>query len=226
MKQQQLNFNIWRFIKITGVAALFTGAAILFFACENDIEKIRAFSSPENLPLVESIDFSTQLKDSGIVSFTLKAPKVLRYESDGKQYTEFPEGMDLKKYDKDGNITSSIRSDYAKQSVIDNVWEANNNVIATNVKGDTLKTEHLIWEREKGIIYNNEYVKIISDDRIIWGEGFTSDEEMNDWKILKFRGSIYITVDSDQNINNEQMPENSLETDKEKTFGKELQLKK
>ena len=220
----KLAFNISKFINSTCIAVLFTGAAILFYACENDIEKIKAFSSQEDLPLAEIIDFTTMSTDSGKLSYTLKAPKVLRYERDGKKYTEFPKGMELKRFDKSGKMVSSIRADYAKQEVLEDKWEATNNVIATNFKGDTLKTEHLIWEHEKGIIYTDEYVKIISTDRIIWGEGFTSDEQMEDWKIKRPKGNIFVTVDSEQPQEVGQLPQNETDTIEEIPFNRELQF--
>ncbi len=226
MKQSRLNFKIWQIIKLLRVAALFSGAAILFFACENDIEKIKAFSSPENLPTAEITDFETMSTDSGKVSFTLKAPRLLRFEIDGKEYVEFPEGMELKEYDTNGNVVSSIRADYAKEFVKENKWEAKNNVVATNIKGDTLKTEHLFWEREKGIIYTEDYVKIIRPDQIITGIGFTSDEKMQDWKIKNPKGTIYVTVDTERDKKVNQTPEPRPDTLKEKPFRGELQFKK
>jgi len=224
MKRPQLDFSSWQIFKCTSVAVLFAGAAILFYACENDIDKVKAFTSPEDLPMAEAINFETMLTDSGKISFTLKAPKLKRYEMDGKEYTEFPEGMELKKYDINGNIVSSIRADYAKQSMLDDKWEANNNVIATNIKGDTLKTEHLIWEREKGIIYNDEYVKIISPDRIIWGDGFTSDEQMQDWRIKRPKGNIFVTVESEQSGNVETSTEELQDTTEKQTDNGVLQF--
>lgn len=211
MKSQQLNSKIWQIVKNYSVAVLLAGAAILFYACENDIEKIKAFSSPENLPTVEITDFKTMSTDSGRVSFTLKAPKLLRYENVGKSFVIFPDGMELKKFDMNGNIVSSIRADFAKQYVDEDKWEASNNVIATNIKGDTLKTEHLIWEREKGLIHTDDYVKIISPDRIITGIGLTADEKMDDWKIKKPKGSFYVTVDTEKNKDDKQMPEDNIE---------------
>ena len=59
MKRPRQDSKILSFIKCISVAVLFTGAAILFFACENDIEKIKAFSSTEDLPMAEIIDFNT-----------------------------------------------------------------------------------------------------------------------------------------------------------------------
>ncbi len=186
--------------KIFRFAALCGGAAFLFWSCENNIEKIKAFSSPENLPLQEATDFETLFTDSGEVRFMLKAPKLLRFETDGEPYVEFPEGIHLVKYDADQTIISSITADYAKQYEEEDKWEAKNNVIATNANGDTLKTEHLIWEEKTEKIYTEEYVKIIRPDQIITGIGFRSDQSLENWRIKNPKGTIYVDLE-EQNQN-------------------------
>lgn len=205
MKQQRLGSNIIQHIRIFGIAALSWGAAILFYGCENKIEEIKAFYSAENLPILEARNFETLFTDSGQVRFLLKTPKLLRFEDDGRNYIEFPEGMELVKFDANRNVISSITADYAKQFLAEDKWEAKNNVVATNSQGDTLKTEHLIWEEKKEIIYTEEFVKIIRADQIITGIGFTSDQKLQNWKIKNPKGTIYV------NVNNENQPVNSPE---------------
>ena len=181
--------------KIFRIAVLISGAAILFSGCEkNNIEKIKAFSSPENLPLQEATNFQTLFTDSGEVRFSLKAPKLLRFENDGKPFVEFPEGIELVKYDENQNIISSITSEYAKQYPNEDKWEAKNNVVATNLAGDTLKTEHLIWEERTEKIYTEEFVKIIRPDQIITGIGFESDQTLANWRIKNPKGTIYVDL--------------------------------
>jgi LPS export ABC transporter protein LptC len=216
MKLQLSDSNIGKYIRIFGIAALFTGAAILFYSCENNIEQIKAFYSTENLPILEATNFETLFTDSGKISYSLKAPKLMRFEDEGRNYIEFPEGMELIKFDNNKRIISSITADYAKQFVAEDKWEAKNNVIATNAQGDTLKTEHLIWEEKKEIIYTEEYVKIIRIDQIITGVGFTSDEKLQNWKIKNPKGTIYISVNTEnqQNDLSEPAPENSSNTPK------------
>lgn len=203
MKRPKQGFNIKKLIENINIAALFTGAAILFYACQNNIEEIKTYSITDDMPFAEFVNLYTKKTDSGRISFTLKAPKLLSFKIEGKEFSEFPEGLELKKFDRNGNIVSSIKADYAKQNVLEDTWEAMNNVVATNIQGDTLKTEHLIWEGDNGKIHTNEYVKIISADRIIYGDGLTSDEQMQDWKILKPKGTIFVTVDNtSQQVNN------------------------
>ena len=137
MKQQLLGFNINRYIRIFSIAALISGAAILFYGCENNIEQIKDFYNNENLPILEAKNFETLFTDSGKVQYSLKAPKLLQFQDEGRDYIEFPEGMQLIKFDENKNIISSITADYAKQFVSEDKWEAKNNVIATNAQGDT-----------------------------------------------------------------------------------------
>ena len=153
MKQQKLGSKILKKIFNIRIAVLFTGAAILLSACENNLEKIKAFSFPEDLPVVEASYFETLYTDSGEVRFFLKAPKLLQFDIEGKTYIEFPQGIELIKYDENQNIISSITADYAKNFEKEEKWEAKNNVVATNAQGDTLKTEHLIWEEKEGRIH-------------------------------------------------------------------------
>ncbi len=198
-------------LKNIRIAVLVLGTAILFFACEkSNIEQIKAFSSPENLPIVEANNFETLYTDSGTIRFLLKTPKLLRFENDGKAYSEFPNGVHIEQYDNNQKITSSITADYAKQFEKEEKWEAKNNVIVTNSKGDTLKTEHLIWEEKTEKIYTEEFVKIISEDRVITGKGLTSDQDMQNWTIKKPQGDIYLKVDKKESLQVEQPKESEL----------------
>ncbi len=204
MKIQKLDFKIFQFIKDIRIAVLVMGTAILFYACsDNDIDKIQAFVSPEDLPVQEAINFETLHTDSGQVRFSLKTPKLLRFENEGKSYVEFPKGIQLVRYDEKQNIIFTITADYAKQFEKEAKWEAKNNVVVTNVDGDTLKTEHLILEEKTENIYTEEFVKIIRENQVITGIGLTSDQNMTNWRIKNPKGTIYVDV-KQQNQKTEQ----------------------
>uniref|UniRef100_UPI003216293F LPS export ABC transporter periplasmic protein LptC n=1 Tax=uncultured Draconibacterium sp. TaxID=1573823 RepID=UPI003216293F len=196
MKIQQLDSRIFQYIKKINIAVLVMGTAILFYACnDNNIDKIQAFTTQDNLPIQEAVNFETIYTDSGQVRFSLKTPKLLRFLNDGVEYTEFPLGVQIIKYDANQNIISSIKADYAKEFTKESKWEAKNNVVVTNAQGDSLKTEHLIWEEKTEKIYTDEFVRIIQDNQSITGIGLVSDQDMLNWKITKPQGTILIDVD-------------------------------
>lgn len=225
MKQLLLDSKIYRFIKNTRIAALFLGAAILFYACENDIEKIQAFSSSENLPIIEAVNFETLFTDSGQVRYSLKAKQLLRFNIDGVEFLEFPKGVEIIQYDAKQKVVSSLTSDYAKQFVKDERWEAKNNVIATNLAGDTLKTEHLIWEEKSEKIYTEEFVEIVREDGIYTGIGLTADETLQEWRINKLKGIIYVEV-QEKKSKNAVSTNIDIKEKKDKPFDGPIQLKK
>lgn len=200
MKTQESDSNSSPLIYKIGIAVLVLGTAILFSACgKNDLAKIQAFTTNENLPIQEASDFQTMYTDSGEIRYTLNAPKLLRFENDGQSYIEFPEGVKIVKYNDQKKIISSLKADYAKQFVKDSRWEAKNNVVVTNIEGDSLKTEHLTWDEKAEKIFTEEYVKIIRQDQVITGIGLTSDQDMMNWKIKNPKGILYVTVNNNQN---------------------------
>ncbi len=184
-----------KYIKSTIIAALVSGAAILFFGCENNLETIKAFSSPKDLPIIYAENYKSTSIDSGQVRTYLEAPVLQQFESDGNPFIEFPKGVILDQYDSQKRIISSLTADYAKNYTKEKKWEAKNNVVAVNNEGDTLKTEHLIWEENAGKIYSERYVKFVHDDKIIYGNGFESDQNMENWKIKDVEGIIYINME-------------------------------
>ena len=175
-------------------AVLLCGTALLFFSCAGDIEKIKAFSSSENLPVLHAEDFETTFSDSGIMRFYLKTPELKRFETDGQAYTEFPKGILLIKFDNYGQVISTITSRYARQFTREKKWEARNDVVATNNAGDTLRTEHLTWDEQAGKIFSNDFVRIVRPDQNITGIGFEADQNMRNWRIRNPKGPIYVQI--------------------------------
>ncbi len=228
MKQLKLDSKFFQFIKNSSIAALFLGAAILVFGCENDIEKIKAFTSTENLPILEAYDFETIFTDSGQIRYTLKTPKLLRFENEGKAFNEFPDGVEITQYNAKGKVVSSLTADYAKQFSKEQKWEAKNNVVATNEKGDTLKTDQLIWEEKTKKIYSDNFVEIIRKDGIFTGVGLTADESLDHWRIGKLKGDAYFEVDNKKRKknSNKQNINSGVKKPKKQPAGEPLQLEK
>lgn len=176
------------------IAILFMGIAMLFFSCANKIEKIKEFSSGENMAGIEAENYEMIHSDSTIIRFKLITPKLIRFDKAEDPFIEFPQGVEIERYNEQMEQIASITSNYARYYEADGKWEAKNNVVAVNPQGDTLKTEHLIWEEKKAKIYSEQFVKIIRKDQIITGIGFESDQNLSNWKIKNPKGPLYIEV--------------------------------
>jgi LPS export ABC transporter protein LptC len=196
MKRPGYASKIFKKIKHVCITAVFTGAVMFLSSCENNIEHIKAFVLTEAMPILEASNFETVITDSGVVRYFLKAPKLLRFENENESYFEFPEGIELIRYNEEGAIISSITANYAKQFEKDKKWEVKNNVIATNTQGDTLKTEQLFYTELDGKIYTEEFVRIIRAEQNITGIGFQSDQTLQNWRIRQPKGSIDVSMNN------------------------------
>lgn len=167
----------------------------LLGSCANDFEKIKKFTNIENLPKISAQGYELLSSDSTIIRYKLKTPEMIIHDEEKVPYTEFPQGVEITQYDTRMNITSFITSRYAKYFNEDDRWEAKNNVIAVNQKGDTLKTEYLVWDQKKGKIYSDQFVQIIQKDQITSGTSFESNQDFSEYTFKNLKGQIYIEVE-------------------------------
>ena len=98
-------------------------------------------------------------------------------------------------YDPQMEVSSTLTSNYAIRKEKENTIEAKDDVVVVNVKGEKLNTEQLIWNERTSKIYSNEFVKITTPDKIIFGNGFESNQDFTNYKIFSIKGTINITQD-------------------------------
>ncbi|MGE5394713.1 MAG: LPS export ABC transporter periplasmic protein LptC [Candidatus Saccharibacteria bacterium] len=178
----------------TSNALLISLIGLLLGSCANDFEKIKKFTNIQSLPKVAAQGYEMLSSDSTILRFKLQTPEMVIHDEERVPYTEFPQGVAITQYDSKMNITSFITSRYAKYFTDDDRWEAKNNVIAVNQKGDTLKTEYLVWDRKKGKIYSDQFVQIIQKDQLTSGTSFESNQDFSEYTFKNLTGQMYIEV--------------------------------
>jgi len=196
MEKQTYLRNIYKSIVLILVGTM-------LFSCENDLATIASINVDDNTPIETSYDVELQYTDSGIVTMIMLSPLVNRYIGDD-EHLEMPQGINLKFYDTLGLVKSTLISDYAISYAKTNTMVAENNVIATNSKGQKLFTEQLTWDKEKHTIYTDKKVKVVTEGKILFGDGLTSDESFDNWEITNPTGDIEVdegdSSDSDDEI--------------------------
>lgn len=163
---------------------------VVMFSCVNKQEDVEKVTQTEILPVESSYDseiFYTEQAELKVHAF---APEMHRYVGE-VTYNEMPLGIEVIFYDSTNKESSRLTANYAIDHLTSNIMEAKNDVVIVNSEGEQLNTEHLIWDRNKQIIYSEVFVKITTDDEIIMGEGFESNEGFTKYKILKPKGTIF-----------------------------------
>ena len=155
------------------------------FACSNDLERIQEISiqNQASYPVETVKECEIIYSDSAKVRVLLNAALMNRY-NDEKPYIEFIDGLKVQFFDDNGKKESELNADYA---IIDE-----KNVIVRNVDGDVLETEKLSWNQQAEEIFTEDFVKITTDNEVIFGEGLVSNQNFSKYTIRKIKGTITI----------------------------------
>ena len=163
--------------------------AFIFFSCN------RKLSTADRLDLgrtpLQTIDsmFIVQTTDGGL-QFRVEAELMERYVTDSSTYEKFPQGVELYGYNEEGLLETMILADDALHEQGDKgkyeIWSAFGNVVIQNIlKRETMETDTIFWDRTKGEIYTDCYVRLYSPDGFMQGVGMGSDERARNSIIYK-----------------------------------------
>ena len=169
-------------------------AMAILYSCENDIRKVKdqVTASDSIIPVstVKNIDLIRSVSGK-VCSSILHLCSCLNEGDDA--HSEFPKGMKIIFFDSLMNITSQLTADYGISYDKRKIMEARNNVVVVNNrKHEQINTEQLIWNQVTRKISSDKFVKITTPEKIILGDGFDSNETMDDYTIKKLRGTILV----------------------------------
>lgn len=164
---------------------------LLLSACENDLEKVKLYEKPGKGPVESAKDIRLLYSDSGMVKVEVKAPLLERYEAENP-YTEMTKGVNASFFDDSMKVTSRLRADYAIRYDRELRMEARKNVVVVNSKGERLDTEHLIWDERRQKLKSEVFVKITTDEEVIYGNGFEANQDFSQYRIFNIKGIISV----------------------------------
>lgn len=167
-------------------------AAMGLSACENDPEQVAAIVEDEPARPVETArEVRVIYSDSANVKVILDAGLLERFAGDEPRL-EMSDGVHVQFLDNRGNVTSELRSRRAVSHEKTDLMEARDDVVVVNERNERLNTEHLIWNKENETITTEEFVKITTEDEIIFGHGLESNQDFTKYRIKNIKGTIDI----------------------------------
>ena len=177
------------------MVALLLGSAILLFSC-----KSKDGEGEESLDAVkteESENLTIVMSENGRKSYIFTTPLLEGYTLGRDPYREFRKGISITTYKDDSltTINSVLVANYAIYYEKRRLWEAKGDVVVTKHDGTRLYTQQLFWNSITKRIYSNVDTKLVSDTDEIIGEGFESDEEMNEPRFRRWKGSMQVDAE-------------------------------
>ena len=168
-------------------------ASTIFVSCKNDIETVNLLTMRSNLPTFSVYGFETVYSDSGRMMVELKSKELSRFEGESMKYDEYRYGLNVRFFDDDGEVSATLRCSYARFLIDKELWELKSDVEINNIsRNEKINTELLYWDMNKELVYSDKYVRITTEEEILTGDGFESNQDFSEWKILKPSGIISI----------------------------------
>lgn len=168
---------------------------VLLYSC-SDSHKAIADGEKIDITLLPSVvadNIHTLMSDSGKLTYRLEAPTLAIYDQVDTPYWDFPEGLLITTFDKNGEEDGYIKSKVAIYHVEKRLWELRKEVRATSPDKKRIETELLYWDQNKEEIYTDEYLEVHEDENqmITKGYGFKSDQRFENWDFYNFEIDYY-----------------------------------
>jgi len=157
------------------------------------LETIKEISiqNQSSFPVETIKDCEIIYSDSSKVRVLLNAAVMNRY-NDEKKYLKLKDGLRVQFFDEKGKKESELLSDYAIIDEENDIMQAEKNVVVRNVNGDVLETETLNWSQKKQEIFTDDFIKITTQNEVIFGQGLVSNQNFTKYTINKIKGTISI----------------------------------
>lgn len=174
---------------ISRLLYIFTAILVLVGGCKSDISKLKAIKLKKEASIETTIEAEMIYSDSAKVKAKLNAPVLLNIKTDTPYY-EMPKGMQVVFYNDSLQQSSKVTSDYAITKDNQKILELRKNVVAVNNKGETFKSEELIWDQNKRIFFSNKLVDISTGSAQISGTKFWAKEDFSYYEIKQGAGPL------------------------------------
>ena len=169
-------------------AAAFLAVQTLVTACKNDNPVAVGNVDADSVPTMTTRNVETLISDSGVVRYRITTPIWYVYDEAAEPRWNFPEGVNLEKYDMLFRREATVRADSATYFKAKELWRLDGNVNITNTQGVKFLTEQLFWDQRGHKLYSVSFIHIERPDRVLEGYGFDSNDQLTRYTIRRVSG--------------------------------------
>jgi len=164
-------------------------AALLFLGCESTFKDVQKMGFSEFTPSGEADDFNLKYTDSGRITSILVSPKMLDYQTVEFPFTEFPKGIHVTLYDKNGKRTFVV-ADYAVTYEGTDIIDLQGNVKISNDQGQFLETEQLYYDQRNEWFLTEKKFKFTDPKGVTFGEGIDFSKDFKRVNSQRIKGEV------------------------------------
>ena len=160
------------------------------FSCENDIGEINRLFSEEDTQKEVVKGVTILYSDSAVLKVKVECPTLERYVDNSSPHEEFPDGLRVNFFDKNGNTNSWLTAKNGSRYEKKGTMIVRDSVVWENYAKERLETEELTWDENLKKVYTNKFVIIRRPGEIIYGHGFEANEDFTFSRIKAIEGRL------------------------------------
>ena len=159
---------------------------IFQFACQsNELQK--SGETRQGRPDAESWDAVITLTNKGAKRGVIRSGHLEKYNDN--EFILLDQNVDADFFNEEEVFTTNLKSLVAEIDEEEDFLVAIGNVVVVADSGVTLFTDTLSWDNQKEKVFTSDSVIFITEKKdTLYGIGFESDIELNNWKILQPTG--------------------------------------
>ena len=161
----------------------------IIMGCESNFRDVQKMGFAEFSPSGDADGINLKYTDSGRITANLISPKMLDYATVEYPFTEFPKGIHLTLYDKNGKQTY-IDAKYAVSHKATNLIDLQNDVKISNQNGELLETEQLYYDQKNEWFFTEKKFKFTSPKGVSYGEGIDFSKDFKKVNSKKISGQV------------------------------------
>lgn len=158
-------------------------------SCESNFKDVQKMGMAEFSPSGDADGINLKYTDSGRITANLVSPKMLDYATVKFPFTEFPKGMHLTLYDKNGKETY-VDAKYAISHKNSNLIDLQKDVKISNQNGEMLETDQLYYDQKNEWFFTEKKFKFTSPKGVSYGEGIDFSKDFKKVNSQKVSGEV------------------------------------
>ncbi len=182
-------------------ARLLAVSLLLVFiaACKNDPKEIDALVGKQSIQEDKADEVTIIYSEHGKSRIRMFATEFIRNEIAKPPYVDMRKGLKVEFFDDSMKVESTLTAMYARWYEGKGNVLIRDSVVVVNKKGETLRTEELIWNQNVRKFYTEKFVRINTPDQVMYGDGLEANEDFSWYRIKNPKGTV--------RVNKEEMPE-------------------
>lgn len=164
-------------------------AVTLFFGCESNFKDVQKINFSEFVPSGDADKVNLKYTDSGRITAVLVSPKMFDFAMVAFPFTEFPKGINVTLYDKNGKKTV-VKADFAVSYKVTNIIDLMGNVKIISQDGQILETEQLYFDQKNDWFFTEKNFKFTDPKGVSNGQGIDFSKDFKVVNSQKIAGEV------------------------------------